>query len=60
MKKRTLIGRVEHISLTGEEKCGGAAVNVRRMRLGASSVNMRARKMTISPKTRTRNQDKKK
>lgn len=52
MKKKTSIGRVGHISLTGAEKSGGAAASAELSSPAVSSANISQRKKKATPTTR--------
>jgi hypothetical protein len=52
MKKKTLIGRAECISLTGVEKCGGAVANVVKINPVAGLANMSQKTMRLTMMTR--------
>ena len=58
MRKKTSTGAAEPTCLTMEEKCGGAAENVGKTSLGASSQSTssktKMRKMTSTTKRKTR------
>jgi len=58
MKRKTLTGLAEHISLSGEVRCGGAVVKQLRTSLDASLESTK-RKMTTRKVTRARKNEKK-
>jgi hypothetical protein len=44
LRKKIIIGVVERIKVSGEEKCGGAAENKTRISLDANFQNMKVKK----------------
>ena len=52
MKKKTLIGHVACISLTGAEKCGGAVANVVKISPDAGLANTNQKTMKSTMMTR--------